>query len=72
MADWEESLELAQETLKKLDDLPEAAEDFSISVEEKLKSMIEGIEEYSDVTEPVAQAIENMAAGVDRWLVGRD
>jgi hypothetical protein len=63
-----DALELCSEILGLLDDLPDRAEDFAASVEEKVQSMQEWIEEHGDCTANMGTALENMHAGVLRWL----
>jgi hypothetical protein len=64
----DEALDLAEEILTDLDDLPERAEDFKESVLEKVTGMKDWIEEHQAVTEKMATALQNIRAGVDKWL----
>ena len=66
--DWEDALEQCQAIEELIDDLPERAEDFADSVLEKIQSIASWIEEKEHVTEGQLAAIENMHAGVSRWL----
>jgi len=66
--DCEEYLSLANETLSRLDELPDEAADFADGVREKLEGMVKFMEQRDVCTEKMAAAIENMASGVDRWL----
>lgn len=63
----DEALALCDELLGKIEDLPSRAADFAESVEEKIKSIREWIEEHDDVTDNQVRALENMGAGIDRW-----
>jgi hypothetical protein len=65
--DWEEALELCKELLAELADLPERAEDFVASVEEKVLSIMGWIEENEHVTPKQIKALENMLAGTTKW-----
>jgi len=63
----EEALELGQEILDALEDLPDAAEDFASSVQEKVEGIMAWINENQHVTENQSAALENMMAGVEKW-----
>lgn len=63
-----EALELANSILKDLGDLPEEAAEFAESVERKVTDMAEWIESKDHCTEKQSTALQNMRAGVDRWL----
>jgi hypothetical protein len=67
-ADWEQALKDISEALGMIDDLPERAEDFGQSVQMKLDDMAGWIEENERVTPAQLDAIENMKAGLERWL----
>lgn len=66
--DWANRVEQVGEILEKLDDLPDRAIDFREGVEEKLRGMLTWMEKNQHVTPKMVTAIENMAAGVDKWL----
>lgn len=66
--DAEEAIALCDEILELLPQLPERAEDFRASVEEKVTGIRATVEEREDVTEAQATALGNMRAGVERWL----
>ena len=66
--DWMEALQVIEETLALLDDLPEQAEDFRESVQDKLENICDWVREREFVTDAQANAINNMARGVDKWL----
>ena len=65
--DWKEALADIEESLPRLEKLPEAAEDFACSVQEKLESMATWIEENEHVTEAQSTAIQNMINGIEKW-----
>jgi len=62
------ALELADSILEKITDLPERAEEFGDSVESKVISISETIESRNHVTPAQMNALENMLAGVERWI----
>jgi hypothetical protein len=75
--DLDEALELCEEIITMIDedrDLEEAQERndrcmaFCESVREKVSDMSETIEDRGRVTEGQATALENMKAGLDRWI----
>ena len=65
--DWEAAIELCKELTAELADLPERAEDFAASVEEKVLSIQEWIEENKHVTPKQLEALNNMQFGVRKW-----
>ncbi|MGE0434731.1 MAG: PD-(D/E)XK nuclease family protein [Planctomycetota bacterium] len=67
-AAWSKAVLDISEALDKCDDLPEAADEFRQSVEDKLRSMSTWILENYHVTEKQLESIENMTGGIDRWL----
>lgn len=66
--DPEGAIEFCEELIEDARSLPERAEDFAASVIEKTESISEWIDANSVVTEKMAEALENMRRGVDRWL----
>ncbi len=73
MVDYEDALELADEIIEMIeDDLPGdayvKAGDFFDSVLEKTKDIRETVECAEDVTLAQTEALENMHAGVKRWM----
>jgi hypothetical protein len=66
--DPDAAIEFCDELLEDARTLPERAEDFATSIVEKVEDMKEWIEMNWRVTEGIANALENMRAGVDRWL----
>lgn len=66
--DWSTYLHIARDASQRADDIPERGEDFVASVQETLNDIAEWIEENAHVSGKQAAAIENMAAGVERWL----
>jgi len=65
---WQDVLANIEQALEQIPDLPERAEDFANSVDEKLCSIHEWITENEHVTEPQETAVANMIAAIDRWL----
>lgn len=63
----EDAKVLADLILSKVNDLPEAAEEFAASIEEKTSGILEWIEENDHVTDAQIDALDSMAAGVERW-----
>lgn len=61
-------MEDIEAALEEIESLPEAAEDFASSVQEKLESMHEWIANNSHVTPAQAVAIGSMRAGIQKWL----
>lgn len=66
--DHEEAIGYAEDILSDLDDLPERAEDFRESVREKVEGMKDWMEEHQAVTDKMIAALENMRAGLNKWL----
>ena len=66
--DWEEALEIVDEIHEVADDVPERGEDFAISVTEKARSIGATIAEREHVTDAQMEALENMLAGLQRWV----
>jgi len=66
--DWQGALTLANEILANIEELPEAAEDFGASIQEKIESMAEWIETNERVTPKMISALSNMHAGVEKWM----
>lgn len=66
--DYEEALEFADDLLRDLEELPERAEEFRDGVQEKVEGMREWMMEHEAVTDKMVTALENMRAGVDKWL----
>jgi hypothetical protein len=64
----EEAVAIADEALELIDDLPDAAYDFGESVKEKIESIRSTIIERDRVTDKQFSALENMKAGIERWL----
>jgi len=66
---WEDALEIADEILDMIDnDLPEEAEEFAESVEEKVRDIRNWIEDHRHVTERQVEALENMKRGCEKWM----
>lgn len=66
--EWQQAVELAESILDRIDDLPEQAEDFGISVEEKTRDLLAWVKKHRECTPKIAEALENMSRGVDRWI----
>lgn len=66
--DWQQAIKDIDEILETLPDLPERAFDFASGVSDTLESIRAWILENEHVTEPQADAIENIDAGVQKWL----
>ena len=67
----EEYMDLARETVANCEWLAEnneKAEDFAISVKEKIDSMIEWSEKNNKMTEKMASSIKNMSEAVQKWI----
>jgi len=60
--------ELCERILLDIDDLPERAEEFAMSCEVTISSILTFIEEQGRVTDKQAEAIENIESGVNRWF----
>ncbi len=66
--DWEDAIDLAGEIQELLDELPERAEEFRDSVEQKVSDISISIVKARHVTEGQFQALRNMEKGVRKWL----
>jgi len=66
--DIEVALELISEIEQLVEDLPERAEDFGMSVQETANDIAVHIEETSHVTKKQITALENMLDGLQRWF----
>lgn len=66
--DIDEALELAAEIQDLVEELPERAEDFGISVAEQAADIARDVEEKGRVTRKQLEALRNMLAGVQNWL----
>ena len=64
---WKECLERIAEVQTDLELLPDRAEDFVASCLETLESIASWIEENEHVTPGQEQAVENIAAGAEKW-----
>lgn len=62
------ALEQCERIIEACEDLPERAEDFGMGVMEQTEGIQATIEETKRVTEKQQEALENMEAGVNRWL----
>ena len=66
--DWEEACEQCERIIEKCDEMPSRAEDFTESVREKVQGIWGTIEVSEEVTENQQNALDNMEAGLDKWL----
>lgn len=66
--DPEVAIELCNEIIDKLEELPEAAEDFADSVRDKVLDIHEWIDSRNHCTKSQYGSLENMLAGVERWI----
>lgn len=66
----DEAIELCEEILNKLDDMPDTkkAQDFADSVREKTTGILEWILDNDYVTQKQLRSLENMCDGIDAWL----
>jgi hypothetical protein len=64
----EEALALCDEIGAMADDVPERGEEFAASVCERARDIRETIEERCSVTDSQMAALENMAAGLAKWI----
>jgi hypothetical protein len=67
IGDWEGAIEYSKEILEILEELPEAADEFRVGVEERVLDMMKWIEENKHVTESQIVALENMMGGAKKW-----
>ena len=63
-----EAIERIDQILADIPNIPDAGADFAESVEEKLSSIRETISKKGRVTDRQEDAIENMGAGVMKWV----
>lgn len=63
-----DAVALASSIIEDCDEIPEAGEDFAASVQEKVGSIMETIEELDRVSPNQIRALVNMQSGVARWL----
>lgn len=61
------ALELCDRILAEIPNLPEAAEEFAVSVEAKVRSMRASIEQRGSATPKMEAALQNMYGGVQKW-----
>jgi hypothetical protein len=62
------ALQLCDDLESLIEDLPERAEDFAASLNEKMHSICQWVEANEHATESQITALENMIAGAERWL----
>ena len=66
--DPDSALQICDELLEDLQDLPEAAEEFAESVHEKVRDVQEWIEARDFVTHGQEFLLRRLRRGVDKWL----
>lgn len=68
--EWTEALDLCEEILDLLDDLPttDAAIEFGESVKERVTSIQTWIEDNEFVTPKQVEVLENTKSGVAKWI----
>lgn len=64
----QEATDLVSSILEGCDEIPERGEEFAESVREKAADIGNTIEERQFVTDSQLRALENMLAGVNRWI----
>lgn len=64
----EEAVEQAEHIIEMCDDVPDAGLEFAMSVAEKCTDIAEAIERMGKVTAAMQTALDNMEAGVSKWL----
>ena len=68
LMDWQNFVDQCENVLQDIDDIPERGEDFAESVREKVEGMMYSAKDRQSVTDNMADALENIADGVSRWL----
>jgi len=63
-----EALKLCDLILSRIEDLPERAFEFGASVEERVTSMRQWIDEKKHVTPKMKASLDNTYAGIKKWL----
>lgn len=63
-----EALDICKEISNMVEQLPEQAEDFGQSVESKMLSIRDWIEKNDHATDKQVNALENMHAGLKKWV----
>lgn len=66
--EWEDADELCDEILADIEDIPEAGADFAESVRDKVESIQATIQGNANATDRQVAALENIHAGVKKWL----
>lgn len=65
---WEKQVTKVEDTIERLDDLPDRALEFRESVEDKLRGMLDWMTKNKHVTPHMVSAIDNMTEAVSKWL----
>jgi hypothetical protein len=68
MQQYEEAVDLCDEIMDLLSELPEKAWDFRNSVEGKVQDMRDWIEQHRRCTPKQMEALRNMKKGAENWL----
>jgi hypothetical protein len=68
MMNVDDAIQLADEILADIPDVPERGAEFAESVAERTSSIKAWIEKNQWVTDRQSAALENMRFGLDRWL----
>jgi len=63
---WELILKNIEEGLDDIQDLPDRAEEFAFSVDEKLRSIHEWVTEHEHITDAQQDAVANMLGAVEK------
>lgn len=65
---WESFTRESADALADLDGIPEAGQGFAEGVRERIESMSSWASEHEHVTDKMETALENIRAGISRWL----
>ena len=68
MYDIEETIELAEEIKDLTEEIPEEGIDLACGITKSVEGIVSNIEAYGNVTDRQWDALENMKAGVEKWL----
>lgn len=66
--DWRAALATARDVLGLCEDVPEAGQEYAESVYDTVSSIMETISSKERVTDRQIMALENMKAGLVRWI----
>lgn len=65
---WDSAVDTADEILELLEELPDEAASFGISIEEKVSQIRAWVSEHEHATDKQVNALDNMHRGVLKWL----